>query len=501
MTTFMTTYTQQITAYGQQKEAVDRHNKQKHRHFLNELQIVRRQDQINANVYTERLKARHEDIEAYAVAKDIHQLAASLSDASSQLSFKEKIQEGLFSVQSNLIKELQAQGELAASGVQAGRSLGALAEDTMRKFGFADSMIEESFDSSQTALGINHYRSAIGQYNASVESWNQIDPGPTLAPLPGQQPSRPFYEPDPEPVNALDAIMQGVFAAAMTGIAGSGGGGSPPPGGTEVAGVFGGTEAASSIYSGGAEALNFNTSLNLGYDIPYFSNISNFNFGRGAWLGGGSSLPFNTGAASIVPPNTVPPNIRSALRGMGGQRSSLAIRYSSPVLEGQSATQWGGLNNKWSFPGVQQNLGLTGDYTRLGKSTLIKDPTGGFMPQEQTVGAFADDANLKFGQRKINVQYFDKGGVRGLRYANRAAAEAHLGTGRVSDTLVSHEGQFGLQLNRFQIAELQQWADMFPENLGVDVFSGQGFYVNPLRINPNWYGPSAVNQATTYIAY
>lgn len=475
LTTFMTTYSQQIAAYGQQKKAVDRHNKQKHRNFLNELQIIRRQDQINANVYTERLQARHEDIEAYAVAKDIHQLAASLSDASSQLSFKEKIQEGLFNVQSNLIQELQAQGNLAASGAQTGRSLGALAEDTMRKFGFADSMIEESFDSSKTALGINHYRSAIGQYNASVESWNQIDPGPTLAPLPGQQPSRPFYEPDPEPVNALDAIMQGVFAAAMTGIAGAGsGGGTPPPGGGESL-----TNPFSALPSG---AESFVNPIDFGIKPPIdFSTLSNNAWTTG--LGTTGTATFNTGAASIVP-KTVAPNIRSALRGMGGQRGSLAIRYSSPVLEGQSATQWGGLNNKWSFPGVQRNLGLTGSYTELNPTTVGKIGTGQLGRTDVTIGNVTlEQANLPEGVTGTNARYVEVGNWRGVEFADEATARAHLG--QLGDTITEYQGRFGIQLNQGTIDSLQSYVNQFPSNRGINVFTGRPFYIHS-SLNPNW---------------
>lgn len=492
MTTFMTGYGNALTAYGAQVKAVRRHNKQLHRNFLMELQIVQRQDSIDHAVYQEQLKARDESEESYFLNKELNQFAANLANASNQLTFKERVQAGLFDMQSRMIQSLQAEGQLGASGVQAGQSMGAILDDSMRQLGMAEAIVSESFESSRTALGMTHYESSMSQNSADQRNWNQIDPGPSQQPFSGIQPYRPIYQEKPESPNAFQFLLQGLMSAAFSAMAADAGAVSGGIGGDVSGGVSGGL--GTNVFSGaaGVDALSTfpvgDAVINIpGVDYSSFaSGIGKYPIYSGGGVGVGAA--FNTGAASVIP-QTVPIHHQSALAGMGGKRGVLAIRHSSPVLQGQSATQWGGLNADWSFPGVQQNLGLTGSYTELNPTTLGKVGPGGQLGRTNlTVGNVpVDQLNLRPGQIPANVKLVEVNGQSFLEVPNMEFAEA--GHGIFSDTIVTHGDRVGFHLNRFQVDDLQSLAGRFSVNRGINVRSGRPFYLNT-SINPSWHTPT-----------
>ena len=485
ITTFMTSYGSALEAHGQQVRAVRRHNKQLHRNFLMELQIVQRQDSIDHAIYQEQIKARDESEESYFLNKELNQLSASLADASNQLTFKERVQKGLFDMQTNMIKSLQAEGQLAASGVQPGASMGAILDDNMRQLGMAEAIIDESFESSKTALGITAYQSSMSQNSADQNNWNQINPGPSQQPFSGIQPYRPIYQEKPESPNAFQFIMQALFSAAMAGMMADAGGGLGGGPGVDAVGATAVTPPVNPFAGTGVVDAGIGDFLNpIDFGITPAFDYSAV-VGNNAWTTGTGTAAFNTGAASILP-QTVPIHHQSALAGMGGKRGLLAIRHSSPVLQGQSATQWGGLNTEWGFPGVQQNLGLTGSYTDLNPTTLGKVGPGGQLGRTNiTVGDVPlDQLNLRPGQTPANVRLVQDGGRSYLEFPNRQVAEAHFG--QAGDSLIEYNGRWGLHINRFQVADLQNYANQFSVNRGVNVFSGRPFYIHS-SVNPGWF--------------
>lgn len=376
---FTTSYNQQLQQYSTQKRAVDRHNKVLHRNFLSELQIVQQKDRVNENVYNERLKARKNDVEAFYRGKDLNQLAATLADTSNQLTFKERVQKGLFDMQDQLIKNLQDRGKIAASGIQPGQSLSAILDDSLRQFGFAEAMIGESFDSSKTQLAMSHYRSSLGQSSADTASWNDISPVPPEQPIPGLQPNKPIYEEDPDPPNVMSSLFDAAMSAMMTAAFSGAGGAATPPVGETV------TTSAAATSAAGSNAL-------LAQQVQP-QHIVNAQVGMAANRG---SLALRTHALNLgnIQSWNTTANLARGSTNLFGTGVRSGITTTPGVRTGWVRKGAGGIYSQFVEPGFKGDL-LPGQVpTDVLSGTIGNDRVFAFNTEQQAI-KFADKFNIK----------------------------------------------------------------------------------------------------------
>ena len=208
---------EQNRQHAAQVAAVNRSNQMARQKYINELNISERNDRLKGLEYEAELKAAAAQKTAFAKQKEINQLSATQASTAEQMKLQEKVTAMAFESQENLVKSIQAQGTILASGQQAGQSLLLTLDQAERELGFEQAQLDASLFDATRAFGIAQYGIDLDQYSADTSAANSLKAGPTLAPSASHQTIKPIKQARPSKPSILGPILGGISTGLSTG--------------------------------------------------------------------------------------------------------------------------------------------------------------------------------------------------------------------------------------------------------------------------------------------
>jgi len=200
---------QQNAMWAAQRDAVLRSNHMATTKYANELTIAEYNDKLKGRVFEKELNADAAAATELNAIRQNNQIEANRASTAAQVAANEKLAEQAFKSQENLIKSIQAQGGVLASGAPAGNSLGALLQGAEREFGFEQAQIDASQDSITRAYAIEQYGIDLDKYSADIAAINQTKSIATHKQA-SYEPIKPIMQSAPKKPSILGPIISGV---------------------------------------------------------------------------------------------------------------------------------------------------------------------------------------------------------------------------------------------------------------------------------------------------
>ena len=200
-----------------QVDAVNRSNQMARQKYLNDITISAFNDQRKGEVFTAQLQADAAARTAYYQQKEINQIEHSRASEAAQAELREKVTKTLFESQENLAKAIEAQGQVLASGQQAGQSMLLTIDDIERKFGMANAQLDATIFDATRAYGIKQYGIDLDSYAADTTAFNAITTSAHVAPTASFMTQKPIEQKAPPKPSPLGPILGGISTVFSTG--------------------------------------------------------------------------------------------------------------------------------------------------------------------------------------------------------------------------------------------------------------------------------------------
>ena len=198
--------------HDQAKAAADRQNQIQREEFQRQLQIKAHQDQMKSNNYKAQLASNAAARTAMMRQRDLNQQEATRASIANQQALQEKITEASFKSQRNLIKSIQAQGTVLASGQAPGQSMLLSLMNEDRQLGFRQAEINASLRDANKASAINQYGVPLDRYASDTQAINSL-PGSPASPSAS---FAPIKKPDVQGPSKA-GLFAGMLGAAVDG--------------------------------------------------------------------------------------------------------------------------------------------------------------------------------------------------------------------------------------------------------------------------------------------
>ena len=195
------------------QNAAARQNQIQQLEYQNKLNIAAHKDKLKGNAFKAQLEAHAAAQTALHRQKHLNQLEANRASIASQQKLQETATKLAFQGQENLAKKIQAQGNILASGQQAGQSLLLTVLNEDRQLGFKEAELNATLRDANISHGITQYGIDLDKYSADVNALNKL-PGKPVAPSAS---FAPIKKPDVQGPSGL-GLMGGVISSVAGGI-------------------------------------------------------------------------------------------------------------------------------------------------------------------------------------------------------------------------------------------------------------------------------------------
>ncbi len=193
--------------------AADRQNLINERNYQQQLAIAARKDQIKGDAFKRRLEAHAKAKETLARQEQLNQMEQIRASIANQQNLKETGTEIAFEKQSTLVKSIQAQGTVLASGQQSGQSLLLNLMDQERQLGFEEAALNAKWRDATVAFNIAERGIDLDKYSADSSAYNKL-PSKPVAP---HASFAPVKQPKVQGPSGL-GLMGGMISAAAGGL-------------------------------------------------------------------------------------------------------------------------------------------------------------------------------------------------------------------------------------------------------------------------------------------
>ena len=207
---------EQNRAWENQATQVNYSNVAARQKWDSDLKITQLEDKKNAQAYELANEAAAESITAYYRQKDLNSESAKQASVSEQIKLSDEFAAAAFESEANLIKSIQGQGAISASGQQGGQSMALDLAQVEREMGFQQAQIDATLFSATKAFGLKQTGINLDLLSADTQARNRVNTGPAFAPENVLQPVKPLKMPYPKKPSPWTAILQGVSAGVST---------------------------------------------------------------------------------------------------------------------------------------------------------------------------------------------------------------------------------------------------------------------------------------------
>ena len=197
--------------------AAQRANIIQEQEYQHQLAISARRDEMKGNAFKKQLEAHAEARNALARQFDINELEAKRASIQTQQALQEKANAAAFKGQQNLVKKIQAQGTVLASGQQSGQSLLMTLMEEDRQLGFKQAEINASLRDANVAHAINQYGINIDKFSADNTAVNKL-PAKPVAPGASLKPIKKPKVQGPSGLGLMGGMISSVASGASTGM-------------------------------------------------------------------------------------------------------------------------------------------------------------------------------------------------------------------------------------------------------------------------------------------
>ena len=161
------------------RNAAKRQNEINRRNYENQLAQRAHADKMKGKSFSRKLAAYAAAQSAAARQKEMNQMEATRASIAAQQALKEKHTESAFESQAALIKSIQSQGTVLASGQASGQSMLLTMMNEERALGFQEAQLNASMNDARTSYGITQAGINLDQYGAEIAAMSRLPGAPT----------------------------------------------------------------------------------------------------------------------------------------------------------------------------------------------------------------------------------------------------------------------------------------------------------------------------------
>ena len=197
--------------------AADRQNLVNEQNYQQQLAIAARKDVIKSDAYKRKLEAFAKAQSVLARQKQLNEMEATRASIAAQQVLKEKHTEAAFEGQKALVKSIQAQGTVLASGQQSGQSLLLNLMDQERQLGFEEAQLNAKLRDATTSFNISQYGIDLDKFASNVAATNKM-PSKPAAPHASFAPVKQPKVQGPSGLGLLGGMVSAVGGGISTGV-------------------------------------------------------------------------------------------------------------------------------------------------------------------------------------------------------------------------------------------------------------------------------------------
>jgi len=199
-----------------QQAAVNRQNQIQQQEYTRQLQIAERNDKIKRDKHAADLKAHAIAQNDVLRQQEANQLEANRAKQAVSRQLKEKQTEVAFERQAALSQQIQASGQILATG-RTGQSMLLETLATERELGFAEAQMEQSLFDANAAYGNEILGVNMKHWGADNAANNSLPPTPN-APGASFIPNKPIPAKGPSGLSLMAGIGSSVLGGVSTGM-------------------------------------------------------------------------------------------------------------------------------------------------------------------------------------------------------------------------------------------------------------------------------------------